>query len=114
MAGHGQDRIHILIYGTQCILPGFRHITSRDVPKNRRSEWSRLRRSVAIVCDELIRAKHLTPCAHPEHHPDVLKLTLIQRQDLYKVAFYSLYGKDANLSKSNSYISVYDHYNRLK
>jgi hypothetical protein len=66
------------------------------------------------VCNELILAKHLTPCAHPEHHPDVLKLTLIQRQDLYKLAFYSLYGKDANLSKSNSYISVYDHYNRLK
>ena len=65
-----------------------------------------MRRSIAIVVEELIRLEKLPDCTDPEHHPVIPTLDLTKRQDLYKAAYFAIYDKDVNAGKSTTYIMI--------
>ena len=96
-------------------IPGFRVIKSGDITSKRRPEWSRVKRSIQLLVEKgLIEKNEISAYAHPDQHPDIIKSDLAGRQALYKTAYKNILGREPDTTKSVTYVSFYDSYNKTE
>ena len=67
-----------------------------------------------FVEEGLIKPGFIAACTDPLHHPDILKRSVSERFELYKQGFKHLHGKDCTTTRSLTYITFYDNYNKKK
>lgn len=86
-----------------------------DITSKRRPEWSRVKRSIELLVEKgLVEKSEIPPYAQPDQHPEIIKLDLAGRQALYKTAYKNILGCEPDTTKSVTYVSFYDSYNKTE